>query len=337
MRVVEDPLNRETIEAITRLIVDRFQPEQVILFGSCARGETDENSDLDLMVVLRPGEEPPHGEATQSTQPYPNSFVLPVDLLISSLRRRSPPTVPTPTPCSAACWKTPKFSMTDERPELPWFAKANADLEMSCGPGCAQPGTCASCRPYLRARRSSRQTESSIRSCRSDRQGPFLTSSSCAAAAASLVCSRDLKTSDSWDKGPCPPHIRKPNARPSSSSPAPPPPAKPALHLSWPNTRLSKSSPPTPARSTAASTSAPPNQHSPNENAYPTTLVDIIDPDEIFNAHRFAHMARDAIADIRSRGARFPSSSAAPASTSRPCSRAPRSAPPRPILTCAAA
>ena len=59
MRVVEDPLNRETIEAITRLIVDRFQPEQVILFGSCARGETDENSDLDLMVVLRPGVEPP--------------------------------------------------------------------------------------------------------------------------------------------------------------------------------------------------------------------------------------------------------------------------------------
>ena len=52
MRIVEDPLNRTTIEAITRLIVERFEPEQVILFGSCARGETDENSDLDLLVVL---------------------------------------------------------------------------------------------------------------------------------------------------------------------------------------------------------------------------------------------------------------------------------------------
>ena len=43
MRLVEDPLNRETIEAITQLIVERFQPEQIILFGSCARGE--ENDD----------------------------------------------------------------------------------------------------------------------------------------------------------------------------------------------------------------------------------------------------------------------------------------------------
>ena len=37
MRVVEAPLNRETIEAITRLIVERFQPEQIILFGSVRR------------------------------------------------------------------------------------------------------------------------------------------------------------------------------------------------------------------------------------------------------------------------------------------------------------
>ena len=57
MRVVEDPLNRETIQAITQLIVERFEPEQVILFGSCARGEADENSDLDLMVVLRHNDE----------------------------------------------------------------------------------------------------------------------------------------------------------------------------------------------------------------------------------------------------------------------------------------
>ncbi len=36
---VEDPLNRETIQAITQLIVERFQPEQIILFGSVARDE----------------------------------------------------------------------------------------------------------------------------------------------------------------------------------------------------------------------------------------------------------------------------------------------------------
>ena len=83
MRVVEDPLNRETIEAITQLIVERFQPEQVILFGSVARGEEDENSDLDLMVVLpHNDEEGRDGYAIRLA--IAENFVLPVDILIRS-------------------------------------------------------------------------------------------------------------------------------------------------------------------------------------------------------------------------------------------------------------
>ena len=85
MRVVEDPLNRDTIQAITQLIVERFEPEQVILFGSCARGEEDENSDLDLLVVLRAGFEPPR-RANPILRAIADHFVLPVDLLT-----RSPP------------------------------------------------------------------------------------------------------------------------------------------------------------------------------------------------------------------------------------------------------
>ncbi len=83
MRVVEDPLNRETIQAITQLIVQRFQPEQVILFGSVARGEEDENSDLDLMVVLRPGEEPPRQD-NPIRRAIAERLLLPMDLLIRS-------------------------------------------------------------------------------------------------------------------------------------------------------------------------------------------------------------------------------------------------------------
>ena len=83
MRVVEDPLNRDTIQAITQLIVERFEPEQVILFGSCARGEEDENSDLDLLVILRPGVEPPH-RGNPIRRAIAERFVLPVDLLIRS-------------------------------------------------------------------------------------------------------------------------------------------------------------------------------------------------------------------------------------------------------------
>ena len=83
MRIVEAPLNRETIQAITELIVERFQPEQVILFGSVARGEEDENSDLDLMVVLRPGVEPPR-RGNPIRRAIAERFLLPVDLLIRS-------------------------------------------------------------------------------------------------------------------------------------------------------------------------------------------------------------------------------------------------------------
>ncbi len=83
LRVVEDPLNRETIDAITQLIVERFQPEQIILFGSVARGEEDDNSDLDLMVVLRPGVDPPH-RGNPIRRAIAERFVLPVDLLIRS-------------------------------------------------------------------------------------------------------------------------------------------------------------------------------------------------------------------------------------------------------------
>ena len=83
MRVVEDSLNRETIQAITQLIVQRFQPEQIILFGSCARGETDEHSDLDLLVVLRPGVQPPR-RGNPIRRAIAEQFVLPVDLLIRS-------------------------------------------------------------------------------------------------------------------------------------------------------------------------------------------------------------------------------------------------------------
>ena len=68
--------NRTTIEAITRLIVERFEPEQIILFGSCARDETDENSDLDLLVVLPHGADIP-GRGNPSATPSPTISCCP--------------------------------------------------------------------------------------------------------------------------------------------------------------------------------------------------------------------------------------------------------------------
>ena len=45
-QVTEDLLNR-----MVQAIVDEVDPEQVILFGSRARGEEQEKSDIDLIVV----------------------------------------------------------------------------------------------------------------------------------------------------------------------------------------------------------------------------------------------------------------------------------------------
>lgn len=42
----------KNLEEIVRRIVKTFNPERIVLFGSKVRGEADENSDVDLLVVL---------------------------------------------------------------------------------------------------------------------------------------------------------------------------------------------------------------------------------------------------------------------------------------------
>jgi predicted nucleotidyltransferase len=44
-------LNGETLDDIIQRVVEIAQPEQVILFGSAARGDMGPNSDVDLLVV----------------------------------------------------------------------------------------------------------------------------------------------------------------------------------------------------------------------------------------------------------------------------------------------
>jgi predicted nucleotidyltransferase len=43
---------RPLVEEITSVLVDRFQPRRVILFGSRARGDASPSSDIDLFVEL---------------------------------------------------------------------------------------------------------------------------------------------------------------------------------------------------------------------------------------------------------------------------------------------
>ena len=52
-------LNADLLQTATQKLVAEFQPEQIWLFGSHAWGEPHDNSDVDLLVVVRESAETP--------------------------------------------------------------------------------------------------------------------------------------------------------------------------------------------------------------------------------------------------------------------------------------
>lgn len=44
---------RKEIQEMVKIILERFDPERIILFGSHARGEAGPDSDVDLLVVMK--------------------------------------------------------------------------------------------------------------------------------------------------------------------------------------------------------------------------------------------------------------------------------------------
>ncbi len=45
-------MSAKILSAMVDRIVDQFHPTGIILFGSQARGDTNESSDVDLLVVM---------------------------------------------------------------------------------------------------------------------------------------------------------------------------------------------------------------------------------------------------------------------------------------------
>lgn len=45
-------VNQRDILAFANAVAEKFQPEKIILFGSHARGNADEDSDVDILVVM---------------------------------------------------------------------------------------------------------------------------------------------------------------------------------------------------------------------------------------------------------------------------------------------
>jgi predicted nucleotidyltransferase len=51
MKVSLDERRRAAIEQIVGRLVEQYQPQCIVLFGSSADGEPDEDSDIDLLIV----------------------------------------------------------------------------------------------------------------------------------------------------------------------------------------------------------------------------------------------------------------------------------------------
>ncbi len=49
---------QQTLQGIVRRLVESYQPQRIILFGSLAYGEPDEDSDIDLLVIKDTTESP---------------------------------------------------------------------------------------------------------------------------------------------------------------------------------------------------------------------------------------------------------------------------------------
>lgn len=49
---VQEPITDQLVREITQKIVDRFNPRRIIAFGSYARGEQRQDSDLDLIIEM---------------------------------------------------------------------------------------------------------------------------------------------------------------------------------------------------------------------------------------------------------------------------------------------
>jgi predicted nucleotidyltransferase len=82
-----DEVPLRVIRRFARQVAERFDPEQIILFGSHAYGTPDEGSDVDILVVM-----PARNELSQATRiRLAVERCFPMDLIVrtpENLRRR---------------------------------------------------------------------------------------------------------------------------------------------------------------------------------------------------------------------------------------------------------
>jgi HEPN domain-containing protein/predicted nucleotidyltransferase len=156
---------QETIARIVRRIVERFEPEKIILYGSHARGEAGRRSDVDLLVLFS------HvANARQRVSELYEAVSgsgLPKDIVVSTVSQfERYKDVPNTIYSPAAEEGKSSMSVTPRvRPEVEeiirrWVCKADRDIEavrrlLESGNGCPYDVACYHCEQaaerYLKA------------------------------------------------------------------------------------------------------------------------------------------------------------------------------------------
>jgi len=73
-------VSRQELDLLVSRIVEIYQPEKVILFGSYANGNAHEGSDLDLLLIKKTNENPVNRAA--GIRKALRDFLLPMDILV---------------------------------------------------------------------------------------------------------------------------------------------------------------------------------------------------------------------------------------------------------------
>ncbi len=73
-------VTQNQINEITKRIVENSQPEKVILFGSYAKGNPTENSDLDLLIVK--DSKIPRYKRGREIRKHLRGLKIPIDLIV---------------------------------------------------------------------------------------------------------------------------------------------------------------------------------------------------------------------------------------------------------------
>lgn len=74
-------ISEEKVQAVIHRIVDVGQPRKIILFGSYVRGETNINSDVDILVIVPDTVANPRKESVRLQREL-RDILMPMDIIV---------------------------------------------------------------------------------------------------------------------------------------------------------------------------------------------------------------------------------------------------------------